>query len=242
MSRQGRFYVGTSGYQYDHWKGVFYPESVPKKRWFEHYAQTFDTVEINNTFYNLPAENTFDNWYEAAPENFLFSLKFSRFGSHIKKLKDPQEPIERFLELAERLDNKLGPILVQLPGRWQANPERLDEFLKQAPKRHRWALEFRDPSWLCEEIYSVLERHKAALCLHDMLPDHPERLTADWTYLRYHGDHYQGSYSHQYLTAQAQKIEEYLQKGCDVYAYFNNDEDGHAAQNALDLHRYLKNP
>lgn len=239
MSRQGKFHVGTSGYQYDHWKGVFYPDSIPKKGWFEHYTQTFDTVEINNTFYNLPAENTFDNWYETAPKEFLFALKFSRFGSHIKKLKDPQEPIERFLELAERLDNKLGPILVQLPGRWQANPERLNEFLAQAPAKHRWALEFRDESWLCEEIYAVLERHNAALCQHDMLPDHPGRLTADWTYLRYHGDHYQGSYSHQYLTAQAQKIQKYLQKGCDVYAYFNNDEDGHAVQNAQALRHYL---
>ncbi len=239
MSRQGKVHVGTSGYQYDHWNGVFYPDSIPKKRWFEYYAQVFDTVEINNTFYNLPAENTFDNWRETAPKDFLFALKFSRFGSHIKKLKDPEEPIERFLALAECLDQKLGPILVQLPGRWQANPERLDEFLKQAPSEHRWALEFRDKSWLCEEVYEVLEHHNAALCVHDMLPDHPERLTADWTYLRYHGDHYQGSYSHQYLTAQAQKIQDYLQKGCDVYAYFNNDEDGHAVQNAQDLRRYL---
>lgn len=240
MRRQGRLRIGTSGYQYDHWKGVFYPDSLPKRRWLEYYSHTFDTVEINNTFYSLPAETTFDQWRESVPDPFVFALKFSRFGSHIKKLKDPGQTISYFLERAERLQRHLGPLLVQLPGSWRPNPERLERFLAQAPGAHRWALEFRDERWLCEEVYSVLEKYNAALCVHDMIPGHPERLTADWIYLRFHGNHYRGRYSSQYLTAWAQRIRDYLHRGCDVYVYFNNDDEGHAVQNARDLRRYLK--
>ncbi len=236
---KGALRIGTSGYQYDHWKGTFYPEDLPKKDWFHHYADRFDTVEINNTFYNLPSKDTFDKWRETAPEGFLYSVKFSRYGSHIKKLKDPDEPIQRFIELAQRLGDTLGPILVQLPGNWHANPERLATFLETAPSNYRWALEFRDESWLCDDIYSILEEHQAALCINDMLDDHPERMTTDWTYLRFHGDHYQGSYSEDYLRAQADKIGQWLDEGRDVYAYFNNDEDGHAAHNALELRGML---
>lgn len=240
MSRKGRLRIGTSGYQYDHWKGVFYPDDIPKKEWFQHYTSAFDTVEINNTFYNLPAEKTFEAWRESAPAAFLFALKFSRFGTHIKKLKDSEEPIERFLERARQLGDTLGPILVQLPGNWRANPERLADFLQKAPSDYRWSLEVRDESWLSDEVYSVLEEHNAALCLHDMIENHPEQLTADWTYLRYHGDHYTGSYSDSYLKSQAERIRGYLDNGRDVYAYFNNDEAGYAVQNALDLRRYVE--
>lgn len=240
MNSQGTLRIGTSGYQYDHWKGVFYPDDLPKKRWFEHYAQSFDTVEINNTFYNLPAEKTFDSWRDEAPESFLYALKFSRFGTHIKKLKDPEDPIERFLERAGKLGSSLGPILVQLPGKWKANPERLAGFLEQAPSEYRWTVELRDESWFNDEVYAVLEQNNAALCLHDMVEDHPERLTADWTYLRYHGEHYAGSYSDDYLAGQADRIRGFLADGHDVYAYFNNDEAGHAVHNALDLRRLVE--
>lgn len=239
MAGRGRLRVGTSGYQYDHWKGVLYPGDLPKTRWLEHYAGRFDTVEVNNTFYNLPKAETFEQWRQTVPEGFLFALKFSRFGSHIKRLKDPEEPVARFLEGAGRLGDTLGPILVQLPPHWNVNPERLAGFLEAAPRRHRWVIEVRDPSWLCDEVYGLLEDHGAALCLHDMIEDHPERLTAGFTYLRFHGDHYAGSYSHQYLTARARRIDEWLEQGIDVYAYFNNDEDGHAVGNALDLGRYV---
>ena len=235
----GSVRIGTSGYQYDHWKGVFYPERLAKKRWLEYYAARFDTVEVNNTFYNLPGAEVFDAWREAAPEGFCYSLKYSRYGSHMKRLKDPDEPLERFLERAERLGDALGPILVQLPPNWNVDVERLAVFLEAAPRRHRWTVEVRDPSWLCEEVYGVLEAHDAALTVHDMIPDHPRRVTADWTYLRFHGDHYSGSYSHQYLTAVARRIRRHLADGVDVYAYFNNDEAGNAVRNALDLRRYL---
>lgn len=235
----GSLRIGTSGYQYNHWKGRFYPEDVPKKDWFGFYAERFESVEINNTFYNLPKDDTFRQWREAAPEGFQYSLKFSRYGSHIKRLKDPDQTIATFLEVAEHLGPSLGPILVQLPPRWHPDPERLDRFLEEAPRKHRWAIEVRDPGWLIEDIYEVLRAHNAALCIHDMIEDHPRVLTADWTYLRYHGEEYAGNYSPQYLTAQADRLAEMLKDGCDVYAYFNNDQDAHAPHNARDLKRYV---
>ncbi len=234
-----RVYVGTSGYQYDHWTGVFYPKDLSKKHWFAYYAEHFDTVEINNTFYRLPDASVFDSWYEETPRGFCYALKFSRYGTHIKRLKDPEEPVQRFVERAVRLKGHLGPVLVQLPPRWNKNPERLAAFLDVLPRKYRWTVEFRDPSWLCEEVFRLLEAHGVALCIHDMIADHPRRITTDWTYLRFHGDHYTGCYSPQFLTAQARRIGEHLAEGLDVYAYFNNDDRGYAVRNAADLRRYL---
>jgi len=232
-------FIGTSGYQYPHWRGRFYPQDMPKRRWFEHYAAHFDTVEINNTFYHLPAASTFDAWREQTPREFLYVLKFSRYGSHLKCLKDPRDTIGAFLERAERLGPFLGPILVQLKPNWGRDLERLKGFLNAMPHDRRWAFEFRDPSWLTGGVFDALRRHNAALCLHDMLENHPEVVTADWTYLRFHGDRYSGSYSHQYLTARARRMAGWLADGLDVYAYFNNDAEGHAVRNALDLKRYV---
>ena len=236
----GRLRIGTSGYQYDHWRRRFYPRELPKRRWFEHYARHFDTVEMNGTFYQLPAARTFDAWREEAPRGFCYALKYSRYGSHMKRLKDPRRHVGVFLKRAERLKAALGPILVQLPPQFQADAERLDAFLSAAARRHRWVLEFRHASWLDERIYSVLERHGAALCIHDLLPGHPLRITAPFVYLRFHGKAYSGSYSPQRLTAEAARIRGWLRAGRDVYVYFNNDRDGHAVRNALDLKRYLE--
>jgi uncharacterized protein YecE (DUF72 family) len=235
-----RLYLGTSGYQYDHWRGVFYPAQLPKSQWFNFYTRHFKTVEINNTFYRLAAPPVFDAWRAAAPAGFIYALKFSRYGSHRKKLKDPRQPIRLFMDRARRLGPRLGPILVQLPPRWRMNLERLDAFLRATSRRAQWAFEFRDPSWLCEPIFRVLARHRAALCWHDLLPDHPDRLTAGFTYLRFHGRDYGGSYSGAQLRAQARRIRAYLAQGVDVYAYFNNDAEGYAIRNALDLRRYLE--
>lgn len=237
---RGRLRIGTSGFQYRDWKERFYPADLPQKAWFEYYAERFDTVEINATFYNLPKAETVDNWREEAPEGFEYALKFSRYGSHIKRLKDPQQSLPAFLELAERLEGHLGPVLVQLPPKWKPRPDRLDEFLAETPSRYRWVVEVRDPGWLEEEVFAVLREHGAALCIHDMLENHPRELTADWTYLRYHGDHYAGSYAYQFLTAEADRIADLLKDGHDVYAYFNNDEKAHAVDNALDLRRYVE--
>ncbi|HWP26835.1 MAG TPA: DUF72 domain-containing protein [Xanthobacteraceae bacterium] len=234
-----RLRVGTSGYQYDHWRGVFYPADLPKSQWFAFYARHFDTVEINNTFYRLPGPHVFDAWAAAAPPRFLYALKFSRYGTHRKRLRDPARLIELFLSRARRLKSCLGPVLVQLPPRWQANAERLEAFLAAVPQPPRWVIEFRDPSWLSEPIFALLAKYKVALCVHDMIPDHPRRLTADFTYLRFHGRAYGGSYTPQQLAAQARRIRGYLADGIHVYAYFNNDAGGHAVRNALDLRRYV---
>lgn len=236
----GHFHVGTSGYQYDHWLGVFYPDDIPKDEWFQHYADHFNTCEINNTFYRLPETETFDDWYERAPENFLYILKFSRYGSHLKKLKEPQSTIETFMERATHLKEKLGPILLQLPPNWNVDPNRLDRFLTETPPDTRWAVEFRDESWLCEDIYQILRDHEAALCIHDKIEDHPRKITAGWVYLRFHGGR-EGSYSSQALSASAGRIDEYLSDGLDVYAHFNNDAHGWAVENAKDLRRYVTN-
>lgn len=235
----GRFRVGTSGYHYDHWEGIFYPKGLPRSDWFDHYARRFDTVEINNTFYRLPGAETFDGWRERAPGGFLYALKFSRYGTHLKHLKDADEVIGNFLAAARRLEDRLGPILVQLPPRWGADPGRLADFLAAAPDDLRWAVEFRDPSWLREDVYGVLRDAGAALCVHDLVEDHPRELTAGWSYLRYHGRRYAGSYSHQKLTAEADRIADRLAGGRDVYAYFNNDAGGHAVTDARDLRRYV---
>ncbi len=237
---RGALRIGTSGWEYDHWVGPLYSQGLPRAQWFGRFAEIFDTVEVNNTFYNLPGASTFDRWREQAPEGFLYALKFSRYGTHMKKLKDPEGPIGKFLDVAERLDAHLGPILVQLPPKWRADPERLDAFLKAAPKRRRWAIEFRDPSWLTDGVFDILRAHGAALVIHDMLDDHPREMTADWVYLRYHADHYQGAYSHQFLTAEAQRFADWLRDDVDVYVYFNNDEAGHAVRNAQELRRYVE--
>jgi uncharacterized protein YecE (DUF72 family) len=232
--------IGTSGYQYDHWRGVFYPEDLPKTNWLSFYTRHFDTVEINNTFYRLPGAETFDNWRKRAPRGFCYSLKFSRYGSHVKRLKEPQGSVGLFVDRAKRLRDTLGPILVQLPPNWAVNAERLAMFLEAAPAKYRWAIEFRDSSWLCEEIYTILRTHKVALCIHDMIVDHPRQITADWVYLRFHGNRYCGSYTRKELQAEAKQIKTYLTQGLDVFAYFNNDEQGFAVRNAMELKRYVQ--
>jgi uncharacterized protein YecE (DUF72 family) len=238
--KQGTLRIGTSGYQYDHWKGVFYPEDLPKRSWFAYYAAHFDTVEINNTFYRLPQGHIFTAWRKQTPPGFCYALKFSRYASHLKHLKDPHEPIARFLDRATRLQEFLGPILVQLPPHWNVDVNRLTDFLKAAPSTARWAIEFRDPSWLCEEIYTILRRYNAALCIHDLIPGHPHHMTADWVYLRFHGVSHDGNYPPQALAAVASEIAQYLADGLAVFAYFNNDAHGYAVQNALALRHHLQ--
>lgn len=238
--RSGILRVGTSGFQYEHWREVFYRD-LPKRDWFQHYAVTFDTVEINNTFYGLPTEATFDRWREQAPTGFCYALKFNRYGTHRRHLSDPTDTIGVFLERARHLDRHLGPVLVQLPPRWRARPDRLAAFLDAAPEDVRWAVEFRDPSWLRDDIFEVLRAHNAALCIHDLLPEHPLKITADWIYLRYHGPFkYAGSYSRQALAAEGRWIREHLASGRDVFAFFNNDAEGNAVTNALQLREHAQ--
>ena len=234
-----KIYIGTSGYQYDHWKGDFYPQDLPVSGWFGHYSKFFDTVEINNTFYRMASAETFEEWRKAAPKDFCYAIKYSRYGTHRKKLKDPADHISYFLDRASHLENTLGPILVQLPPRWKRNYPRLDEFLKEAPKDLRWAVEIRDPDWFSPEFFELLRNHKSSLVIHDMIKDHPRDLTADWVYLRFHGDNYSGSYTNEELDQIAGEVQGYKDAGKDVFVYFNNDLGGHAIRNAITLKEKL---
>jgi uncharacterized protein YecE (DUF72 family) len=227
---------------YDDWRGVVYPESLPKREWFRHYATLFDTVELNSTFYRLPSPATVERWAALAPPGFEFALKLGAFGSHRMKLRDAASWLPNHVDRAARLGPALGPTVVQLPPRWRRATDRLDEFLHAAPTTMRWAVEIREPSWLHEETYEVLRRHDAALVLHDLVADHPVVLTASWAYVRFHGPdarnrRYHGSYSKERLEHWAHRIGAWSANGIDVYAYFNNDYHGHAVRNATDLIR-----
>jgi uncharacterized protein YecE (DUF72 family) len=234
--------IGCSGWQYKHWRGNFYPDDLPQKLWFEHYAAEFDTVEINNTFYRLPEASTFANWGERAPAHFLFAVKASRFLTHMKKLKDPEEPAERFFSRARALRRHLGPVLYQLPPGWKLDRARLEHFLQVLPRGVRHVLEFREPSWYSDDVYALMARHKIALCLHDMPGSTTGRLrVGPFVYLRFHGasGRYDGSYPESHLGGWADWLHDQRLTGADVYAYFNNDVGGHAPRNALTLRQLL---
>jgi uncharacterized protein YecE (DUF72 family) len=242
---RGEVRVGCSGWVYKDWKGVVYPAELRQRDWFSYYATQFDTVELNNTFYRLPTEAAAEQWGAQAPPRFVYAVKLGQFGSHRMKLRDAARWLPNHLDRVRRLGPALGPNLVQLPPRWKRNATRLDEFLSVAPKDLRWAVELRDPSWLHDDIYSVLERHDAALCIHDLLPDHPWKLTATWTYVRFHGpratkEPYHGRYGARRLARPAARMQGWLESGVDVYAYFNNDYEGHAVQDARWLRERLE--
>ena len=235
--RSGNARVGCSGWVYKHWRGPVYPQGLPARRWFEHYAALFNTVEVNNTFYRLPTESAVEGWAAQAPPGFVYSLKLGSFGSHRMKLSDAESWLPNHLDRLDRLGAAVGPTLVQLPPKWHRNAARLDEFLSVTPSGRRWAIELRERSWLNDDIYEVLRRHGAALCVHDLLADHPWELTADWTYVRFHGPHalehpYQGQYGEQSLFWMAERLTSWLAQGVDVYAYFNNDDSGFAVNDA----------
>jgi uncharacterized protein YecE (DUF72 family) len=222
---------------YKDWRGVVYPPALPQREWFAHYATLFDTVEINNTFYRLPTEDAVRRWAAQAPAGFVYALKLGSFGSHRMKLRDAARWLPNHLDRVRLLGPALGPNLVQLPPRWKRNVERLDEFLTAAPDDIRWAVELRDPSWLHDDVFTVLERHGAALCIHDLLPKHPWTLTASWAFVRFHGpraedDRYHGRYGGRRLARPAHRMAEWLADGVDVFAYFNNDFEGHAVEDA----------
>jgi len=239
---RGRARVGCSGWQYRHWRGDFYPDTLPQSQWFEHYASVFDTVEINNTFYRLPERATFKRWAERAPAGFEFAVKASRFLTHMKKLKDPEEPVERLFSRMSALGSRLGPVLYQLPPGWAVDVERFHHFLGILPKDARHVVEFRHPSWYVPAIRSLAVEHGVTICLHDMAGSATGRdVTGPFVYVRFHGPsvRYGGSYTDERLQRWAVWLNARLDDGCDVYAYFNNDVGGHAPRNALTLRRML---
>ena len=238
-TRAARFRVGCSGWQYKHWKGNFYPDGVPQSRWLEYYAERFDTVEVNNSFYRLPDEGVFGSWRDRAPRGFLFAVKASRFLTHMKKLKDPEEPVERLFSRARELRAKLGPVLYQLPKQMPKNIDRLAAFLHVLPPRLKHTIEFRHPSWYDADVMQLLQRRNVALCLHDMPGSaSPRSITAPFIYVRFHGatGRYDGAYGRDTLEEWAQWL---ASTGRPAYVYFNNDIGGHAPRDAVTLRSVL---
>jgi uncharacterized protein YecE (DUF72 family) len=235
--RRSEIQIGCSGWQYKHWRGDFYPAGLPSARWFEHYARTFDTVEINNSFYRLPEAPTFAAWARRAPRGFVYAVKASRFLTHMKKLKDPEGPLDLFFSRAKQLGPALGPVLYQLPPRWPMNLDRLTTFLRALPRGRRHAVEFREPSWYSDEVFALLERHRVALCLHDMPGSASDRrAVGPFCYVRFHGaTKYSGRYGDETLAGWADWLVERVKAGAAVYAYFNNDVGGHAPRDAVRL-------
>ena len=236
-----RVHIGTSGWHYKHWRGPFYPQELAAARMLEFYVGRFDTVELNNSFYKLPSMETFANWRRSTPAGFCFAVKASRFLTHSKKLKDPENALQNFLPRAEALKEKLGPILFQLPPRWRVNVERLRDFLQVLPPRHRYAFEFREPSWNTQAVYETLRRYNAAYCIFELdCFQSPREITADFTYVRLHGPggKYQGCYSGSTLRQWAEGIAAWSGLRA-IYIYFDNDQSGYAARNALELKRLL---
>ena len=233
-----RIRVGCSGWQYKHWRGDFYPAALPTNRWFQHYARTFDTVEINNSFYRWPEADTFAKWDEQAPPGFVYAVKASRFLTHMKKLKDPEEPLARTFDRVARLGKRLGPILYQLPPRWPLNLERLEHFLKQLPRRWLHTVEFREPSWYDERVFALLRKYDVALCLHDMHGcGTGKRAVGPFVYARFHfgTQKYGGRYEDRRLDDWAEWLAARADDGLPIFAYFNNDTGGHAPRDAVRL-------
>jgi uncharacterized protein YecE (DUF72 family) len=243
VAPRGKAYVGCSGWSYAHWRGTVYDGSLRPKDWFSDYARRFLTVEVNNTFYRLPEPATFEAWRGQAPAGFVYALKLNQYGTHRRRLREPEVWLGNFVERAVLLGPTLGPTLVQLPPRWGRDTDRLGSFLEVAtagrfgPPTLRWAVEFRDPSWLHADTYRLLREYKVALCVHDLLPDHPWLMTSNWAYCRFHGpsalrQKYSGDYGPERLAKPARTLSQWMDDGCDVYAYFNNDEGGAAVRDA----------
>jgi len=230
--------IGTSGWHYAHWKGPFYPEKLPASKMLEYYAQHFDTVELNNTFYRLPLESGLETWRESTPKGFLYAAKGSRYLTHMKKLKDPEPGVAKFFERVDKLGKKLGPIVFQLPPWWEVNVDRLRGFLEALPPRHKYAFELRNPTWRTAEVYRILRRHNAAFCIFEIAGEFSGvEITANFTYVRLHGPDgaYQGRYSRAALRGWADRIRDWRKDLRAVYVYFDNDQAAYAVENAREL-------
>lgn len=235
-----KLHIGTSGFSYQHWRGIFYPDTLPEDQWLEFYARRFDGVEINSSFYHLPFESVIKAWYRRTPGTFTFVLKGSRFVTHRKRLKDCRDSVDLFYRRARLLKDKLAAVLWQLPPRFKVNRRRLATFLGWLPPTPRAVIEFRDPSWFCNDAIALLEKHRAGCCVHDMPASQcPDIVTGGMVYLRFHGTagHYSGSYSTAALRARANWVRS--THAAAVFAFFNNDADGAAVTNAQTLRRLL---
>ena len=233
-------HVGTSGWQYDDWRGSFYPDELPQRTWLAFYASHFRTVELNNSFYRLPERETFERWRDQTPPGFIVSVKASRFITHMKRLKDPEEPVSLLWERATGLGDRLGPVLFQLPPRFPVEVERLRHLLSVLPKEMRPAFEFRDPSWYTDDVFLLLDAAGASL----VWPDRPglrHHLPAlgGWLYVRFHQGTIRGpDYRREKLRRWASRIA--AADAGEVFIYFNNDPTGAAIRDARKMTALLK--
>ncbi|OKL40322.1 DUF72 domain-containing protein [Pontibacter flavimaris] len=238
-----QLHIGTSGWHYRHWVGTFYPKELRPSGFTGYYTGHFSTVEINNSFYKLPPAETFARWRESVPDNFIFAVKASRYLTHMKKLLEPQEPLSRFFAAANALEHKLGPVLFQLPPGWKVNVRRLQDFMALLPPYYKYTFEFRHPSWYTDEVLNLLRKHNAAFCIYE-LDGHqsPLHVTAGFVYVRLHGPggKYAGSYPEEALQGWAQQCQDWQRQGLEVYVYFDNDQLGYAAFNALRLQEIMR--
>lgn len=233
--------MGTSGWSYPHWRGVFYPAELPAARWFAYYCRQFDTVEINSTFYRLPRVATFQGWRRQAPAGFLYAVKAHRLLTHRKRLRRCGQPLRAFLQRTAVLRGHLGPVLYQLPPNFRRDVDRLEAFCARLPRRMTHVFEFRDPDWLTEDTFAILRRYRVCLCWHDLLPHHPLVVTGGAIYVRFHGvgERYGGCYSDQALRGWARRLCAAAGPRRTVYAYFNNDAQAYAVANAKRLRALL---
>lgn len=229
-------YVGTSGWQYTHWRGAFYPPKLPQRLWLDHYANRFATVEVNATFYRLPKPEAVDVWRTTTPGDFVAALKVSRYLTHVLRLREPGEPVYRFLGIARRLGRKLGPLLVQLPPNLKADTEALDKALVALGRTVRVAVEPRHESWFSKETYAVLREHGATLCLADRRgPLGALVRTADWGFVRFHRGRAspEPGYGTRALRTWAERLRDLWSTRADLYVYFNNDARACALRDAI---------
>lgn len=236
-----RLLVGTSGFVYPHWKGIFYPEGLSEPGWLAYYAQRFPVVELNVTYYNLPERETFRRWRRGAPAGFTFVVKGSRYITHMKKLKDAGEPVSNLMSAASGLGDEFACVLWQLPANFRANVGRLEEFcgvLARRARKVRHAFEFRHDSWFTDDVYAVLRErgHALAIAHSDRWP-RAEVITAPFTYLRFHGGEttHDSAYTRAEIESWAAKASSWLAEGLDVYAFFNNDAHGYALHDAREF-------
>ncbi len=236
-------YIGTSGWHYDHWRRIFYPDKLTKAKWLEFYATYFTTVELNNSFYKLPSEAAFTAWRDSSPANFTFAVKVSRFITHIKRLRNTEEAVENFVTRAKILGEKLGPLLYQLPPNMHRNDEVLGSFLSIVPQGLKHVFEFRHQSWLEEGVFEILRKYNIGFCVFDMPSvSCAVAATADFAYIRFHGSTglYRSYYSGDELADWAKRLTDLTANLKAIYIYFNNDAEGFAVRNATTFAGYLQ--
>lgn len=235
-------FIGTSGWTYNHWKGVFYPETLPQLEWFKFYSGRFRTVEINATFYRLMPENTFSGWAKKAPDNFCYAVKMWRMITHRKYLKDCESQVKDFINRCKLLGKFLGPILIQLPPNLKINLDLLEQFVLILPRPFDYTIEFRNKEWMCDDVYNLLKKNKISFCIYDHpnIPC-PKIITSDPVYIRFHGRErrYAGKYTKDDIEKWGEFIKDCLRNNYRIYAYFNNDYRGYAVENAIELMEYL---